>query len=235
MAGQTYHHGDLRRALLSAAAAAIEENGVGALSMRDLARRAGVSHAAPTHHFGDKAGLLTAFAAQGFDELAGELAASRAAGFLEQGVTYVRFAVTRRAYFEVMYRPELYHPDDPALVAARARAADVLYTGARDAPAEADRRRGEPGGTNREREGQGTANREREEQGTADRERKGLGGMDGEPDEGVRITGQAAWSMAHGFATLWLSGAFPAAGQDPIALARELFGRLDPAARSGGG
>jgi Tetracyclin repressor-like, C-terminal domain len=110
-------------------------------------------------------------------------------------------------------------------VAARARAADVLYTGARDAPAEADRRRGEPGGTNRERE----------EQGTADRERKGQGGMDGEPDEGVRITGQAAWSMAHGFATLWLSGAFPAAGQDPIALARELFGRLDPAARSGGG
>ena len=70
MVKQNYHHGDLRRGLLRAAAEAIAENGVAAVSMRDLARRAGVSHAAPTHHFGDKSGLLTAFAAEGFDLLA---------------------------------------------------------------------------------------------------------------------------------------------------------------------
>ena len=51
-----YHHGDLRRAVLAAAVEAITESGPAGLSLRDLARRAGVSHAAPAHHFGDKAG-----------------------------------------------------------------------------------------------------------------------------------------------------------------------------------
>jgi Bacterial regulatory proteins, tetR family len=55
-----YHHGDLRRALVEAALQAIAEVGPAAVSLRDLARRTGVSHAAPAHHFGDKAGLLTA-------------------------------------------------------------------------------------------------------------------------------------------------------------------------------
>src|SRR5689334_10951829 len=55
-----YHHGDLRRALLAAAVKMIAEAGPGALSLRALARRIGVSHAAPAHHFSDKAGLLTA-------------------------------------------------------------------------------------------------------------------------------------------------------------------------------
>src|SRR3954454_25016962 len=136
MAKPTYHHGDLRRALLTAVEEAITENGVATLSMRDLARRAGVSHAAPTHHFKDKAGLLTAFAAEGFDQLAKALATSRLASntFLELGVTYVRFAVTRRAQFEVMFRPDLYHPSDPELLAARARAADSLYAAVADLP-----------------------------------------------------------------------------------------------------
>jgi AcrR family transcriptional regulator len=65
-----YHHGDLRRALLEAAVQAIAEVGPAAVSLRDLARRVGVSHAAPAHHFGDKAGLLTAVAADGFRRLA---------------------------------------------------------------------------------------------------------------------------------------------------------------------
>ena len=60
MGKRPYHHGDLRRALLDAAVEVIEESGPTALSLRDLARRADVSHAAPQHHFGDKAGLLTA-------------------------------------------------------------------------------------------------------------------------------------------------------------------------------
>src|SRR5690242_18144357 len=136
MAKQSYHHGDLRRALLAAASEAIEENGVAALSLRDLARRAGVSHAAPAHHFGDKAGLLTALATEGYEQLAEALLTSRRVSnsFLELGVAYVRFAVTRRAEFEVMFRPELYHQDDPALRTARARSADALYTSVSDLP-----------------------------------------------------------------------------------------------------
>jgi AcrR family transcriptional regulator len=68
-----YHHGDLRRAVLDAAVAAIAESGPAALSLRDLARRAEVSHAAPAHHFGDKAGVLTALAAEGYALLADAL------------------------------------------------------------------------------------------------------------------------------------------------------------------
>lgn len=125
---RTYHHGDLRRVLLAAAVDAIGEHGPAALSLRDLARRAGVSHAAPAHHFRDKAGLLTALAAEGFDLLADELARS-GGDLLEVGVGYIRFAVEHRAHFEVMFRPELYHGDDPALVAARQRAGERLRGG----------------------------------------------------------------------------------------------------------
>src|SRR3954453_16385563 len=131
MAKQSYHHGDLRRALLQAAAEAITETGVAALSMRDLARRAGVSHAAPTHHFGDKAGLLTAVAVEGYARLGAALAA--AGDFAEAGVAYVLFATDHPGYFAVMFRPELYHCDDPALVAARDRATAMLRAGARQA------------------------------------------------------------------------------------------------------
>jgi len=132
-----YHHGDLRRALLDAAAQAIEEQGAAALSLRALARRAGVSHAAPTHHFGDKAGLLTALAEEGYgllaDELTAEWATSRS--FVEQGVAYVRFARRHRAHFEVMFRPDLYHAGDPGVIAARERAGQALYAGIAEARA----------------------------------------------------------------------------------------------------
>src|SRR5438034_4736660 len=109
-----YHHGDLRRTLVDEALTAIGRDGPAGLSLRDLARRTGVSHAAPAHHFGDKAGLLTAVAADGFRRLAATLRETYEAteSFLEVGVAYVRFAVTHRAHFEVMFRPELYHPDD---------------------------------------------------------------------------------------------------------------------------
>lgn len=66
MSEQPYHHGDLRRTLLEAAAASIETNGVDALSLRQLARDAGVSHAAPSRHFRDKQALLDALAEDGF-------------------------------------------------------------------------------------------------------------------------------------------------------------------------
>ena len=120
-----YHHGDLRPALLREAAAAIEEAGPAAVSLREVARRAGVSHAAAAYHFGDKAGLLTAVAAEGYRMLTEELRGAR--DYLELGVAYVRWAVGHRARFELMYRPELYRPDDPEVVSARAAAAVLLY------------------------------------------------------------------------------------------------------------
>jgi AcrR family transcriptional regulator len=124
-----YHHGDLRPALVRAAVEAIGRAGPAAMSLREVARRAGVSHAAAAYHFGDKAGLLTAVAAQGYRMLTQELQAARDArrGFLEVGVAYVRFAVSHRAHFEVMYRPELYRPDDAEVLEARAGAAVLLY------------------------------------------------------------------------------------------------------------
>jgi AcrR family transcriptional regulator len=124
-----YHHGDLPRVLLDAAIQAIAEVGPAAVSLRDLARRAGVSHAAPAYHFGDKAGLLTAVAADGFERMAATLreAYQTTGSFLEVGVAYVRFAVTHRAHFEVMFRPELYRTDDPELVRARDVARSLLY------------------------------------------------------------------------------------------------------------
>src|SRR5204862_2822943 len=97
-----YHHGNLRRTVLDGALAAIAERGVGALSLRDVARRAGVSHAAPAHHFGDRAGVLTAIAIEGFEELA---AATRTAGgdLVEGGLAYIRWALDHPAHYQVMF------------------------------------------------------------------------------------------------------------------------------------
>ena len=134
MAARPYHHGDLRRALLQATVEVIDEVGPAAVSVREVARRAGVTHAAATYHFGDKAGLLTAVAAEGYRLLGAALeeAERRTHSFLEVGVAYVRFAVEHRAHFEVMYRPELYDPHAPEVREARAATAALLY-GSRDA------------------------------------------------------------------------------------------------------
>ena len=93
--------------------------------------RPAVSHAAPAHHFGDKAGLLTAVAAEGYTLLADALAAAQqqTGDFLDVGVAYVRFAIEHRAHFDVMFRPDLYHADDPTVAAAQQRAAVALYGG----------------------------------------------------------------------------------------------------------
>jgi AcrR family transcriptional regulator len=138
-----YHHGNLRPVILDAALAEISERGPTTLSLRELARRADVSHAAPAYHFGDKAGLLTAIATEGF-ELLGEalLDAIRHArsgrGFLEAGLAYIRFAVSHPAHFEVMFRPDLYRSDDPGLTAARAQTTRLLYGPAADTLAQSD-------------------------------------------------------------------------------------------------
>jgi AcrR family transcriptional regulator len=124
----SYHHGDLRRAVIEGALAAIAEQGPAAFSLRDVARRAGVSHAAPAHHFGDKAGVLTAIATEGFELLnaATRVATEQTGSLIEGGIAYIRFALEHPAHYEVMFRPDLYHRHDEALITARDAAANVL-------------------------------------------------------------------------------------------------------------
>lgn len=130
-----YHHGHLRETLVTAAVEEVEAVGASSLSMRAIARRAGVSHAAPAHHFGDKAGIFTAIAIEGFDKMAAAIrpVAFEDEGFLAGGVGYVQFALENPGYFEVMFRPALYHREDPQLVEAGDRAFDVLFESARHA------------------------------------------------------------------------------------------------------
>ncbi len=135
----TYFPGDLHRALLDAAALAIEEMGPAGVSLREVARRVGVSHAAPAHHFGDKAGLFTALATEGF-ELLGDAVRSAVApdphalrreSLIDAGVAYVHFATTHRGHFEIMWRGDLLRNDDPDYLLAGAAAFDVLVEAVR--------------------------------------------------------------------------------------------------------
>ena len=104
-----YHHGDLRRALIDAASRVLEAEGPSALSLRAVAREAGVSPAAPYHHFKDKTELLEAVAHEGWDMLDASLAAAKAnapspaAAISELGVAYVCFARENPALYRVMY------------------------------------------------------------------------------------------------------------------------------------
>ena len=128
---RSYHHGSLRPALIEAAEALIAERGLDRFSLSETARRAGVSAAAPAHHFGDTKGLLTAIAAAAFVELAEALEAADASGGREeriaaQGMAYVRFALGRPARFDLMWRKALLDGDDPALAEAGERAFLVL-------------------------------------------------------------------------------------------------------------
>ena len=128
-----YHHGNLRREILDAALDEIRDAGAAGLSMRELARRAGVSHTAPAHHFGDKTGLLTAIATEGYELLGESLRNAReTGGFLDVGLAYIRFAVEHPAHFEVMFRPDLFRSDDPELVAVKAVTTALLYGPASD-------------------------------------------------------------------------------------------------------
>ncbi|EHR61943.1 TetR/AcrR family transcriptional regulator [Saccharomonospora cyanea] len=132
-----YHHGHLRRAVIDAAVEVIARDGIGAISLRELARRAGVSHAAPAHHFKDKAGLLTAIAIEGFEMLADSLEEAlntASLPLLELGTRYVRFAVEHPGHFEVMYHPDVYHRDDPELLAARLWTRRVFRAGVSPMP-----------------------------------------------------------------------------------------------------
>lgn len=126
----TYHHGDLRAELLRRAAEVIDRDGAADLTLRGLAREAGVSHAAPRHHFPTRTDLLTALATEGYRLLAQRLRAARAGGdFVEVGVAYVQFATDLPAHFDVMFHPDLLDADDPDLLAAQQEAFAVLCEG----------------------------------------------------------------------------------------------------------
>lgn len=117
-----YHHGDLPSALLDALGEVVAERGASATSLREVARRAGVSHAAPAHHFGDKRRLLTAFATRGYRNLSAQSASALAEAGTDTGkrlrtvlTVYVRYAVEHPEEFQVMARPDLIDDQDPEL------------------------------------------------------------------------------------------------------------------------
>lgn len=108
-----YHHGALRQALLEATEALLREEGVEAFTLRECARRAGVSHGAPAHHFGDARGLLSEFSAVSFEQLDAAMRAHRArsteepfAQFLATGCAYVEYATRNVARFQLMFRSD---------------------------------------------------------------------------------------------------------------------------------
>jgi AcrR family transcriptional regulator len=112
-ARRPYHHGDLRAALLTAAEAELAEAGIERFSLRGVAKRAGVSHAAPAHHFGDAAGLLTALAAEGFarfiatqQDRQDAAPAQPAEQLVAAGLGYIDFALAHPALFRLMFASE---------------------------------------------------------------------------------------------------------------------------------
>jgi AcrR family transcriptional regulator len=125
----TYHHGDLRAALLDAALEVLEQDGATALSLRAVARRAGVSPAAPYRHYADREALVSAVAAVGYRDLAERLAAAHPAPstpeqLADVAVAYVRFAIERPALFRIMFSEPCDRDNDERVAAT---AAVTLY------------------------------------------------------------------------------------------------------------
>lgn len=131
-AGRGYHHGNLREALIEAGTAILDSQGLPALSLRACAKHAGVSHAAPQHHFGNLEGLRTALAALAFRRFTDAMAAEQAAAgpapedrLRAAGRGYVRFATAHPGLFRLMFSKAQVDHDDPALQQA-SRAAYAL-------------------------------------------------------------------------------------------------------------
>lgn len=180
MTRHSYHHGDLPAVILAEAARLVAERGAERVSLRELARCAGVSHAAPAHHFTDRRGLFTALATQGFELLTQALADARG-DFADAALAYVQFALDHPGPYQVMFNRSLLDASDGGLAAAEAAAGAELSRGVatlRDPHARADPR-------------------------------------------GAEL---AAWSLVHGFATLWLNDAVDAAvrAADPMDTVRRI-------------
>lgn len=177
---RSYHHGNLRAALLETAVDVIEEHGVGEVRLRDLARRVGVSHGAPANHFKDRNDLLIAIAVEGCERLTAKheevLAREHACpadALNALGVAYVEFAVENRAHFEVMFQRDLLRT--PALLEAGARSFEVLL-GAVESVMAAHAPTG------------GTSKKARSD---------------------ARLVALGCWATAHGLATLHVQGLLP--------------------------
>jgi AcrR family transcriptional regulator len=129
-----YHHGDLRESLISAGRKLLEERGLSGFTLRECARRAEVSHAAPAHHFASLDDLLAEIATRGFIELADAMAseASRvgsdpAARLVGQGVGYMAFAAANPMLFRLMFNRESDRFETPALAAASQAAREMQF------------------------------------------------------------------------------------------------------------
>ncbi|MBS0529357.1 MAG: TetR/AcrR family transcriptional regulator, partial [Proteobacteria bacterium] len=126
-----YHHGDLHDALLKAAERILEREGLAGLTLRAVAREAGVSHAAPAHHFGDLTGLLSELAAIGYRRFGAAMMSAANVGHslaetgLARGKAYVDFARTQPAMYQLMFSAERLDMSNPAL----ALAADASFAG----------------------------------------------------------------------------------------------------------
>jgi len=129
--GASYHHGALRDALLDAAERVLEREGLAGLTLRAVAREAGVSHAAPTHHFGDLTGLVSELAAIGFTQFNTAMAAARAAGgtpvekACARAQAYVAYAQAHPGMYGLMFRTERLDMSRPSLC----EAADTAFAG----------------------------------------------------------------------------------------------------------
>src|SRR3954466_3429669 len=119
-----YHHGSLRAALLEAAERVLERDGLAGLTLRAVAREAGVSHAAPAHHFGELAGLLSELAAVGFRQFNAAMIAAGAIGVsplekaLARAKAYVAYAQAHPGMYGLMFRTERLDMSRPSLCEA---------------------------------------------------------------------------------------------------------------------
>jgi AcrR family transcriptional regulator len=119
--GTPYHHGALRDALLEAAERVLERDGLSGLTLRAVAREAGVSHAAPTHHFGDLTGLVSELAAIGFRQFNAAMLAAGAAGTspieksMARAKAYVGYAQAHPGMYGLMFRTERLDMTRPSL------------------------------------------------------------------------------------------------------------------------
>ena len=191
----SYHHGALRETLLDATLRLIQTEGIGAVSLRRVAREAGVSPGAPYHHFADRADLLAALSARGYDLLAAQLAAARTgtaspvralAGLMR---AYVAFARRESGYFRLMFRPELSGTrQHPGLKAAEHAAEEQLQAAVADCV--------DAGIVNADQAG---------------------------------VLEVAAWSLAHGLASLWLDGQLHDEYDNPELVAAQVAALLESA------
>jgi AcrR family transcriptional regulator len=184
-----YHHGDLRRALLDEALRVLAKGGFKALSLRDLARRVGVTHAAPYRHFTDKSALVRALAEEGFLAL---LESTRTASADERigtaahmtsiGLGYVRFAVENPSHFRLMFGPierngGLVVEIDEALAAASRASFEALTSAIAACQASGVLRTGDP-----------------------------------------HVLATSAWAIVHGLSMLLVDGVLPVDTSDPAAV-----------------